>query len=133
MAYPANFRYTKEHEWIDMQGDTGTIGITDYAQHELGDVVFVELPKVGAKLTAGKPLGTVESVKAVSEIYSPATGEVTATNETLADSPEKINTDPQGAAWLIKLKVANPSEVSSLMDAAAYQKYVEAKDKEAHS
>ena len=133
MAYPANFRYTKEHEWIDLQGDTGTIGITDYAQHELGDVVFVELPKVGAKLTAGKPLGTVESVKAVSEIYSPATGEVTATNETLADSPEKINTDPQGAAWLIKLKVANPSEISGLMDAAAYQKYVEAKDKEAHS
>jgi glycine cleavage system H protein len=133
MAYPANFRYTKEHEWIDLQGDTGTIGITDYAQHELGDVVFVELPKVGTKLTAGKPLGTVESVKAVSEIYSPATGEVTATNETLADSPEKINTDPQGAAWLIKLKVANPSEISALMDAAAYQKYVEAKDKEAHS
>jgi glycine cleavage system H protein len=133
MAYPANFRYTKEHEWIDLQGDTGTIGITDYAQHELGDVVFVELPKVGAKLTAGKPLGTVESVKAVSEIYSPVSGEVTATNETLADSPEKINTDPQGAAWLIKLKVANPSEVSSLMDAAAYQKYVDAKDKEAHS
>jgi glycine cleavage system H protein len=133
MAYPANFRYTKEHEWIDLHGDTGTIGITDYAQHELGDVVFVELPKVGAKLTAGKPLGTVESVKAVSEIYSPATGEVTATNETLADSPEKINTDPQGAAWLIKLKVANPSEISGLMDAAAYQKYVEAKDKEAHS
>lgn len=133
MAYPANFRYTKEHEWIDLQGDTGTIGITDYAQRELGDVVFVELPKVGAKLTAGKPLGTVESVKAVSEIYSPVSGEVTATNETLADSPEKINTDPQGAAWLIKLKVANPSEISSLMDAAAYQKYVEAKDKEAHS
>jgi glycine cleavage system H protein len=133
MAYPANFRYTKEHEWIDLQGDTGTIGITDYAQHELGDVVFVELPKVGAKLTAGKPLGTVESVKAVSEIYSPATGEVTAINETLADSPEKINTDPHASAWLIKLKVANPSDVSSLMDAAAYQKYVDAKDKEAHS
>lgn len=133
MAYPANFRYTKEHEWIDLQGDTGTIGITDYAQHELGDVVFVELPKVGTKLAAGKPLGTVESVKAVSEIYSPMTGEVTAINETLADSPEKINTDPQGAAWLIKLKVANPADVSALMDAAAYQKYVEAKDKEAHS
>jgi glycine cleavage system H protein len=133
MAYPANFRYTKEHEWIDLQGDTGTIGITDYAQHELGDVVFVELPKVGTKLMAGKPLGTVESVKAVSEIYSPVSGEVTAINETLGDSPEKINTDPQGAAWLIKLKVANPSEVSALMDAAAYQKYVDAKDKEAHS
>ena len=133
MAYPANFRYTKEHEWIDMQGDTGTIGITDYAQHELGDVVFVELPKVGTKLTAGKPLGTVESVKAVSEIYSPATGEVMAINDTLGDSPEKINTDPHASAWLIKLKVANPSEVSSLMDATAYQSYVDAKDKEAHA
>ena len=133
MAYPANFRYTKEHEWIDLQGDTGTIGITDYAQHELGDVVFVELPKVGTKLTAGKPLGTVESVKAVSEIYSPATGEVMATNETLADSPEKINTDPHASAWLIKLKVANPADVAALMDASAYQKYVEAKDKEAHA
>ena len=133
MAYPANFRYTKEHEWIDLQGDTGTIGITDYAQHELGDVVFVELPKVGTKLAAGKPLGTGESVKAVSEIYSPVSGEVTDINETLADSPEKINTDPQGAAWLIKMKVANPSEISALMDAAAYQKYVDAKDKEAHA
>jgi glycine cleavage system H protein len=133
MAYPANFRYTKEHEWIDLQGDMGTIGITDYAQHELGDVVFVELPKVGAKLTAGKPLGTVESVKAVSEIYSPVTGEVTAINETLADSPEKINTDPHASAWLIKLKVANAADVSALMDATAYQSYVDAKDKEAHS
>ena len=133
MAYPANFRYTKEHEWIEVQGDSGTIGITDYAQHELGDVVFVELPKVGTKLTAGKPLGTVESVKAVSEIYSPATGEVTAINEALGDSPEKINTDPHAAAWLVKVKLANPGEVSSLMDAAAYQKYVEAKDKEAHA
>jgi len=133
MAYPANFRYTKEHEWIDVQGDTGTIGITDYAQHELGDVVFVEMPKIGAKLTAGKPLGTVESVKAVSEIYSPATGEVTAINDALADSPEKINTDPHASAWLVKLKLANPADVSSLMDAAAYEKYVEAKDKEAHA
>jgi glycine cleavage system H protein len=133
MAYPAKFRYTKEHEWIDVQGDTGTIGITDYAQHELGDVVFVELPKIGTKLTAGKPLGTVESVKAVSEIYSPATGEVTAINDTLADSPEKINTDPHAAAWLVKVKLANPADVSSLMDATAYQKYVEAKDKEAHA
>jgi glycine cleavage system H protein len=133
MAYPANFRYTKEHEWIDLQGDTGTIGITDYAQHELGDVVFVELPKVGTKLAAGKPLGTVESVKAVSEIYSPVTGEVTAINESLADSPEKINTDPHASAWLIKLKVANAADVAALMDAAAYQKYVDAKDKEAHS
>jgi glycine cleavage system H protein len=133
MAYPANFRYTKEHEWIDVKGDTGTIGITDYAQHELGDVVFVELPKIGAKLTAGKSLGTVESVKAVSEIFSPATGEVVAINEGLGDSPEKINTDPHAGAWLVKLKLANPGEISALMDAAAYETYVEAKDKEAHS
>jgi len=133
MAYPSNYRYTKEHEWIDVQGNTGTIGITDYAQHELGDVVFVELPKIGTKLTAGKPLGTVESVKAVSEIYSPANGEVTAINDALGDSPEKINTDPHGAAWLVKVKLANPAEISSLMDAAAYQKYVEAKDKKAHA
>ena len=131
--YPTNFRYTKEHEWIDVKGDAGTIGITDYAQQELGDVVFVELPKVGAKLTAGKPLGTVESVKAVSEIYSPVSGEVTEINSALSDSPEKINSDPHGAAWLIKLKLSNISELSGLMDAAAYQKYISEQDKEAHA
>jgi glycine cleavage system H protein len=131
--YPSNYRYTKDHEWIDVKGDTGTVGITDYAQHELGDVVFVELPKVGAKLTAGKALGTVESVKAVSEIYSPASGEVTEINATLSDSPETINKDPHGAAWLVKVKLSNSSELSGLMDAAAYQKYILEKDKEAHS
>jgi glycine cleavage system H protein len=131
--YPANFRYTKDHEWIDAKGDTGTIGITDYAQHELGDVVFVELPKIGAKLEAGKPLGTVESVKAVSEIFAPASGEVIETNDILCDSPEKINTDPHGAAWLVKITLANPGEVSKLMDAAAYQAYIDAKEKEAHA
>ena len=131
--YPTNFRYTKEHEWIDAKGDSGTVGITDYAQHELGDVVFVELPKVGAKLVAGKPLGTVESVKAVSEIYSPVSGEVTEINSTLSDSPEKINSDPHGAAWLIKVKLSNSGEISGLMDAAAYQKYISEKDKEAHA
>lgn len=131
--YPSNLRYTKEHEWVDVKGDAGTIGITDYAQHELGDVVFVELPKVGAKLTAGKPLGTVESVKAVSEIYSPVSGEVLEINSALADTPELINKDPHGAAWLIKVKLANASDAASLMDAAAYQAYVDAKDKEAHA
>jgi glycine cleavage system H protein len=131
--YPTNFRYTKEHEWIDAKGDSGTVGITDYAQHELGDVVFVELPKVGAKLVAGKPLGTVESVKAVSEIYSPVSGEVTEINSTLSDSPEKINSDPHGAAWLIKVKLSSSSELSGLMDAAAYQKYISEQDKEAHA
>jgi len=131
--YPSNYRYTKEHEWIDVKGDTGTVGITDYAQHELGDVVFVELPKAGAKLTAGKSLGTVESVKAVSEIYSPVTGEVTEINSKLSDAPETINNDPHGAAWLVKVRLANPGELAGLMDAAAYQKYISEKDKEAHA
>jgi glycine cleavage system H protein len=129
--YPADFRYTKEHEWIKVDGDSGTVGITDYAQHELGDVVFVELPKVGAILKAGQSLGSVESVKAVSEIYCPVSGEVTAVNSILADTPEKLNQDPHGAAWLVKLALANKSEAQSLMDAAAYEAYLAAKDKEA--
>lgn len=123
--YPTDYRYTKEHEWIKADG---TVGITDYAQHSLGDVVYVELPKIGAQLQAGKSFGTVESVKAVSELYSPATGEVTAVNEELANSPEKINQDPHGAAWLLKLKLANPGELASLMDAAAYEAYVREKE-----
>ncbi len=129
--YPADFRYTKEHEWIKVEGDSGTVGITDYAQHELGDVVFVELPKVGTKLKAGQSLGSVESVKAVSEIYCPVSGEVTAVNSVLADTPEKLNQDPHGTAWLVKLTLANKSEAQSLMDAAAYEAYLAAKDKEA--
>ena len=103
MAYPANYRYTKEHEWIDLQGDVATIGITDYAQNELGDVVFVELPKPGDKDCGGKSFGTVESVKAVSEIYAPVSGEVVEGNAGLHDTPEKINSDPHGSAWLIKV------------------------------
>ena len=128
--YPADYRYTKQHEWIKVQGDTGTIGITDYAQQELGDVVFVDLPKVGAKISAGKSLGSVESVKAVSEIYSPVSGDVTETNPLLVDAPEKINTDPHNTAWLIKLKLADPKEVASLMDAAAYEAYIAEQAKE---
>lgn len=131
MAYPTNYRYTKEHEWVDVQGDVATIGITDYAQHELGDVVFVELPKVGAKIEAGKSFGTVESVKAVSEIYAPAVGEVLEANPDLHNTPEKINTDPHGAAWLIKVRLANPSEISNLMDAKAYEAFIAEKQKEA--
>ena len=111
MAYPTQYRYTKEHEWIDAKGAAATIGITDYAQHELGDVVFVELPKVGAVLTAGKTFSSVESVKAVSEIYAPANGEVTEANAALHDKPETINSDPHGAGWLVKIKLANPAEV----------------------
>lgn len=130
MPYPADYRYTKEHEWVRVTGGTATIGITDYAQHELGDVVFVELPKVGAKIATGQSFGTVESVKAVSEIFAPASGEVIEANAALADKPEKINTDPHGAAWLIKVKLANPAEVNGLMDAAAYEAYIAAKQKE---
>ena len=129
--YPAEFRYTKAHEWIKVEGDSGTVGITDYAQHELGDVVFVELPKVGTKLNAVQSLGTVESVKAVSDIYCPASGEVTEVNSALAETPEKLNQDPHGAAWLVKLKLSNKSELQSLMDAATYQTFISATDKEA--
>jgi glycine cleavage system H protein len=128
--YPKDYRYTKEHEWIKADGTTGTIGITDYAQHELGDVVFVELPKIGTNLKAGQSLGTVESVKAVSEIFMPVSGEVTETNAALADAPEKINSDPHGAAWLIKVRLADPKEVASLMDAAAYEAYIAEKAKD---
>ena len=131
MAYPTDRRYTKEHEWIAAKGDTATIGITDYAQHELGDVVFVEVPKPGTKIEAGKTFGTVESVKAVSDIYSPASGEVIEANGELANMPEKINTDPQGSGWLIKVRLANPADVNALMDAAAYEAYIAAQSKEA--
>jgi len=131
MAYPANYRYTKEHEWVDVKGDVAAIGITDYAQHELGDVVFVELPKVGAKIETGKTFGTVESVKAVSDIYAPASGEVVEANDVLHNTPEKINTDPHSAGWLIKVRLANPAEIKGLMDAAAYEAYIASQSKEA--
>jgi glycine cleavage system H protein len=131
MAYPAHYRYTKEHEWIDVKDGVATIGITDYAQHELGDVVFVELPKAGSKTVAGKSFGTVESVKAVSEIYAPVAGEVVEVNNSLHDSPEKINTDPHGAGWLIKIRLSNAAEIGGLMDAPAYEAYIADKGKEA--
>jgi len=125
--YPAGYRYTKEHEWVQVEGDTAKIGITDYAQHELGDVVFVELPKLGSKFSAGQSFGTVESVKAVSDIYCPVAGEVVETNGILANEPEQINKDPHNAAWLIKLKLASPAEVNSLMDATAYEAFIKEK------
>ena len=131
MAYPAQYRYTKEHEWIDVKNGVATIGITDYAQHELGDVVFVELPKVGSKTVAGKSFGTVESVKAVSELYAPAAGEVIDVNTALQNTPEKINMDPHGAGWLIKIRLSNAAEIAGLMDAAAYEAYIADKGKEA--
>ena len=124
--YPENFRYTKEHEWVLVEGETGTIGITDHAQEELGDIVYVDLPKVGAHVVRGKSLGSVESVKAVSDIYSPAGGEVTAVNETLADTPETLNRDPHGAGWLVKLRLDAPAEIQELLSSADYEKYVEA-------
>jgi glycine cleavage system H protein len=126
--YPSDYRYTKEHEWIKVSGDTGTIGITDYAQHELGDVVFAELPAAGTKIAAGQVFGTIESVKAVSEIFAPVSGDVIETNAALATTPELVNSDPHGAAWLIKIKLSNPTEVSGLMDAAAYQAFISEKE-----
>lgn len=123
MAYPQDYRYTKEHEWVKIEGDTGTIGITDYAQNSLGDIVFVELPKMGATLEKGKTFGTVESVKAVSDIYAPVSGTVTAINEELIKSPEKINSDAH-AAWIVKVKLTNPGDASGLLSAADYEKFI---------
>jgi glycine cleavage system H protein len=124
MNYPETYKYTKEHEWVSADGDAGTIGITDHAQEELGDIVFVELPKVGAVLKKGDTIGSIESVKAVSDIYSPVSGEVLEVNELLTKSPEKVNEDPHGAAWLAKLRLSSPQEISDLLSAADYQKYV---------
>jgi glycine cleavage system H protein len=123
MTYPADRKYTKEHEWIQVNGTTGTIGITDYAQQSLGDIVFVETPKVGAELTAGKTFGTVESVKAVSDLFAPASGTVTEVNEDLAASPEKVNKDAHGS-WMVKITLKNPSEPDRLLSAADYEKFV---------
>ena len=123
MPYPAQFRYTKEHEWIKPDGNTATIGITDYAQQSLGDIVFVELPKPGSEVTAGKTFGTVESVKAGSDLFAPASGTVTEVNGELATSPEKINQDANGA-WMIKVTLKHPGELESLMSAADYEKFI---------
>jgi glycine cleavage system H protein len=122
--YPENFRYTKEHEWVSVESGIGTVGITDHAQSELGDIVYVDLPKVGAHVDQGKSLGSVESVKAVSDIYSPVSGEVIEISQELAEHPEKLNTDPHGAAWLVKIKLGDPTQIQSLMTAAEYQSYV---------
>src|SRR5690349_6809281 len=124
MTYPENFRFTKEHEWVSVEGDIGTIGITDHAQSELGDIVYVDLPKVGAAAEQGKTIGSVESVKAVSDIYSPVTGEVVEVNSALAEKPESLNTDPHGAAWLVKVRLTSPDEVRNLMSTFEYQSYL---------
>ena len=122
--YPQELLYTKEHEWIRVDEDTGIIGITDHAQKELGDIVFVELPKKGDPLTAHEALGTVESVKAVSEVFSPVTGEVTAVNSKLADTPELVNQDPHGAAWFVKVRLADRRETEGLMTSDQYEAYL---------
>ena len=123
MAYPANYKYTKEHEWISVEGTAGTVGITDYAQSSLGDIVFVDLPKVGDAVEAGKIFGSVESVKAVSDLYSPVSGTVTAVNEELKDKPEKVNEDAN-ATWMLKLTLKDASELDKLLSAADYEKFV---------
>ena len=123
MSYPTDRKYTKEHEWIQVNGNSATVGITDYAQQSLGDIVFVESPKVGAELTAGKTFGSVESVKAVSDLFAPASGTVTEVNEALATAPENVNKDPHGS-WMVKLTLANPGEVDALLSAADYEKFV---------
>ena len=118
--YPANLKYTKEHEWVRVDGDTGTVGITDFAQQQLGDVVYVDLPEVGTRLTAGEPFGTIESVKAVSELFAPLTGEVTDVNGDLKSHPESVNSTPH-ETWMIKMKIADTGEAASLLDSSAYE------------
>ena len=123
MPYPANYRYTKEHEWIEVDGVKATVGITDYAQNSLGDIVFVDLPKVGDKVEAGKIFGSVESVKAVSDLYAPASGTVTAVNEELASAPEKINADAN-KTWMLKVDLTGGAQADGLLSAADYEKFI---------
>jgi glycine cleavage system H protein len=118
--YPADLKYTKEHEWVRVDGDTGVVGITNFAQQQLGDVVYVDLPEVGTTFSAGQPFGTIESVKAVSELFAPVAGEVVEVNAALKDKPEDVNTKPH-EAWMIKLRLSNPADLKMLLDAAAYQ------------
>ena len=124
MGYPAEYRYTKEHEWVDLDGTRAKVGITDHAQSELGDVVFVELPAVGTTVNQGDTLGTVESVKAVSDVFAPIGGKVVEVNSELESSPETINTDPHGAGWLVVIEVSDLSQIDSLLDSAAYERII---------
>ena len=121
--FPTDVKYTKNDEWVRVSGDTATVGISFYAQDQLSDIVFVELPSVGTTLKQGETFGSVESVKAASDVYMPISGEITETNDALSDTPELVNQDPYGKAWMVKFKVGNPSELDGLMDAAAYEKY----------
>lgn len=124
MNFPKNLRYTKEHEWIKLDGNVATIGITDYAQRELGDIVYVEVETVGKSLKAGDVFGTVEAVKTVSDLFLPVDGTITELNAALANSPESVNSDPYGEGWMVKMKVNNPGDVEALMDSAAYETQV---------
>jgi glycine cleavage system H protein len=124
MTYPESYRYTKEHEWVHPEGDIATIGISWHAQHELGDIVYVDLPKPGSRVETGRTFGSVESVKAVSDIYSPVSGEVVEINDLLASAPEKLNEDPHAAAWLVKIRMEKGTDLSHLLSAADYEKYV---------
>ena len=124
MSYPADLKYTKEHEWIRIEGDTGAIGITDFAQQQLGDVVYVDLPDVGATITAGSVFGTIESVKAVSELFAPVTGEVVETNSSIKDRPDHVNSKPH-ETWMVKVRLTNSSELAGLMDAGAYEQLIQ--------
>ena len=126
MVSPPELKYTKEHEWVRVEGDSGTIGITDYAQDQLGDIVFVELPAVGAEIGAAQKLGEIESVKAVSELFAPVSGEVTEANDGLADSPEAVNDDPYGDGWLIKVRLSDAAELDKLLSADEYEAFIEA-------
>ncbi len=124
MEFPANLKYTKDHEWIRVEGETGIVGITDYAQGELGDVVFVELPSVGTKLQQGKQFGTIEAVKTVSDIFAPVSGEIAEINPSLKDSPELVNKEPYAGGWMVKIRIGNKSELDALLDAKKYQEMV---------
>lgn len=124
MNFPTNLKYTKDHEWLRIEGDTGWIGITDYAQGELGDIVFVELPAVGSELEQGKTFGTIEAVKAVSDLYAPVTGEVVEVNKEVQDSPEVVNKEPYERGWMLKVKLTNQSELGALLDVDAYKKFI---------
>ena len=128
MPAPTDRLYTKEHEWVKIDGDSATIGISDHAQSALGDIVYVELPKPGASLAQGKPIGVVESVKAVSDIYAPISGTVTEVNGAIEDDPATVNADPYGTGWLVKIKITNADEAKSLLDAAAYEALLKAED-----
>lgn len=124
MNIPSELKYTKDHEWIRVDGDLATVGITDYAQGELGDVVYVELPEEGTEVSMNETFGSIEAVKAVADIFSPVSGEIVEVNEAILDAPEKVNQDAYGSGWMVKIKLTDPDELSQLMDAAAYQKHI---------